>query len=287
MKIFIASHKDYDFPTSEIYIPIQVGSSINNKIIGVSHDDVGDNISGKNPYFCELTALYWMWKNCNENIIGLVHYRRYFSSKNKQLSIAGHNIISHDELLELMNDTDIILPTKKEFQLEYKNVFYQYKAGHYIKDLLSVRDIIEKRHKDYLESFDKIMSQNSLYICNMFIARKHYIDSYCEWLFDILFSLEKTISLNGYSQHQKRVFGFLSERLFNVWLEKNKTEIRYKNMEVINIEDLSRGRENSISKKHSPLVILKKIKLKISYHFENNLRRLKNRIYLFNNKRSI
>ena len=50
-------------------------------------------------------------------------------------------------------------------------------------------------------------------------------DSFCTWLFTILFELEKRIDLTGRSVYEKRVFGFLAERLFNVWLEKQNIKI--------------------------------------------------------------
>ena len=70
----------------------------------------------------------------------------------------------------------------------------------------------------------------------MFIAKKELIDEYCEWLFDILFESEKTINktLETKDKYNKRVYGFLSERLFNVWIKTKKLKI--KELPVYNVE---------------------------------------------------
>ena len=59
----------------------------------------------------------------------------------------------------------------------------------------------------------------------MLIAKRTFVERYCEWLFDILFEVEKRIDISNYSVYQKRVFGFLAERMFNICLYKNKIKV--------------------------------------------------------------
>ena len=83
IKIIVATHKKYQMPEDQMYFPVQVGAEGKTKIEEYTQDNTGNNISLKNPYFCELTGLYWAWKNLEAENIGLVHYRRYFTNKKK------------------------------------------------------------------------------------------------------------------------------------------------------------------------------------------------------------
>lgn len=71
----------------------------------------------------------------------------------------------------------------------------------------------------------------------MFVMKKVLFDKYCSWLFSILFELEKRIDISSYNQYEARVCGFISERLFNVWLEKQLLKI--KEVPVINLEKVN------------------------------------------------
>ena len=84
LKIAVATHKKFQMPTQAGYFPLHVGKSRHTqKLSEYVGDDTGDNISDKNPFFCELTGLYWAWKNLDSDYLGLAHYRRYFTNTNK------------------------------------------------------------------------------------------------------------------------------------------------------------------------------------------------------------
>ena len=78
----------------------------------------------------------------------------------------------------------------------------------------------------YLPSFDKVMAGNRLHLFNMLIAREEVFDAYCDWLFAVLFELEKHVDMTGYTPYQQRLYGFLSERLLNVWVAHNGVRVR-------------------------------------------------------------
>lgn len=233
MKIFVGviAHKKYWMPKDDLYVPIQVGGAFQSPIYEY-RDDIGDNISNKNKNFCELTGLYWMWKNISKDYdyLGLVHYRRYFA--NKKFPSFDLSILTKEKVDNVLRKYDAILP--KKFFFGRKTVFNNYKSSHHINDLMRTKDIISRIYPQYLSSFDKVLKRHSIHAFNMFIMKKEYFNSYCEWLFNILFELEKEIDISDYDEYNKRVFGFISERLLDVWLDKNK--IKYKEYDVKFIE---------------------------------------------------
>lgn len=232
IKIVVATHKKYEMPKEEIYIPLHVGK-INKDSIGFLGDDTGNNISEKNPYYCELTALYWAWKNLEADYIGLVHYRRHLSYKRKSKN-QFENILSYYELRKLLEYNDVILPKKRKYYIE--SVYNHYAHTHYEEHLVETRSIIEKKYKDYLPYFDELKNKTSAHMFNMFIMKKDILDGYCNWLFDILENLEERVDFKNYDAFQARFFGRISELLLDVYIEKNK--IKYKEINYIYMEKI-------------------------------------------------
>lgn len=233
IKVLIATHKKYEMPKDEMYLPIKGGAK--GQEIEYQGDDEGENISEKNPYYCELTSLYWAWKNLDNEYIGLVHYRRHFAKKKTYILNKGkriENVISKEQVDRLLEETDIILPKKRKYYIE--NLYSHYAHTMYAETLDETRKIIEEKMPHYLEEFDKLHKRTSAHIFNMFIMKKELMDKYCEWLFDILFELEKKLDPKKYEPFHARYIGRISELLLDVWINTNKLE--YKETGIINIE---------------------------------------------------
>ena len=219
IKILVATHKKYWMPEDKVYVPLHVGAE-NKTPLGYLPDNTGDNISAKNPNYCELTALYWAWKNLDCEYIGLCHYRRYFGHKvhAKDIKKKKEAIFTKADYENLLTKYDVILPKKRNYYIE--TVHSQYEHARFKKDLDETEKIIAEKYPGYSEAFTRVMNRRKLYILNMFVMKKSLFDEYCTWLFDILFELEKRTDMTGYDTYEARLFGFMSERLFNVWLER-------------------------------------------------------------------
>lgn len=226
IKILVATHKRYWMPSDDVYLPIHVGRE-GKEDLGYMGDNTGENISNKNANYCELTGLYWAWKNLKCDFIGLCHYRRYFSINDivnkikvyKKFKDVEKYIFKKADYEHLLKDYDIILP-QKVFSKKL-TMYESYKKDHHIRDLDECYKIICELYPEYKSAFNSSMNKKWFYPANMFVMKREYFNNYMEWLFKILFELEKRIDISDYDNYQARIYGFLSERLFTVWLEKN------------------------------------------------------------------
>ena len=230
ISMYVITHKKFNCPKLDGYIPIQVGASEKEKL-GYLEDCVNENISNKNQNYCELTGLYWLWKNINDvDIIGINHYRRYFSKS--EIIKSSKLFLTIKQIEKIFKKYDIILP-KKEIYKETAYEQYCISSG-FSRDLDKIEEIIKEQCPEYLNDYKKIMQSNKIHQFNMMICSKELYNEYCKWLFEILFKLEETVDLSEYNDYQKRIYGFLSERLLNVWIEHNNLKV--KEMRVINTE---------------------------------------------------
>lgn len=201
--ILVASHKPDKVYQDNVYIPIHVGRSISKykeEMAWMIGDDTGDNISKKNPNYCELTAQYWAWKNLNDiEYIGLCHYRRYFmkqfTSENIDKEIEGYDIILSNKyylnqnILSFLSDS--LIP-------EDVDLFFLYMSQFCKNDF--------KIFKQFY------MNQNWYNPANMFVCKKQLFNEFCEWQFKILNDLFQIIPISPYTR-EKRLMGYLAETL--------------------------------------------------------------------------
>lgn len=230
--IIIATHKPYWVPDDPMYLPVQMGHAIH-PAIGYIGDDTGENISERNANFCELTGLYWAAHNIDSDYIGIVHYRRYFGSRKKSIfAPKKERVIGHEELSAILATTNVILPKERHYFIETN--YTQYIHAHHKQDLTVTRSIIERKCPEYLPAYDLYMSKTHGHHFNMFVMKRELLCHYCTWLFDILFELERELDMTGYSDNDKRVFGFVSERLLDAWLTTNN--ISYEELDLVYME---------------------------------------------------
>lgn len=214
VKIIVATHKKYQMPSDLMYVPVHVGAD-GKEDLGYTKDNIGDNISALNPSFCELTGLYWAWKNLDADYIGLAHYRRHFSLKKKKGK--WDSVLTYNDIKPYLDKVKIFVPKKRKYYIE--TLYSHYKHTHYSEQLDITKLIIREKYPECIDSFKKVMEQRSGYMFNMMIMKKELLNDYCKWLFDILFELQKRLNMKELSAFQGRFFGRVSEIIFNVWLD--------------------------------------------------------------------
>ena len=188
---------------------IQVGKALTDERLCEITDDKGENISSKNKRYCELTALYWAWKNDDySEYKGLSHYRRRFS---------------HADDIEYMdNGYDFALTVPI---INFDTVREQFGKDHSEMIWNTLQDVIGEICPDYLPDLKAIGDGIVYFGYNMFIARKDAFDEYSDWLFPILFEVERHIGGID-DKYQNRYAGFVAERLLSVYLRHNRDKYK-------------------------------------------------------------
>lgn len=230
IKIFICTHKETILKKGEIYIPLLCGADYH-KEIKILGDNTGDNISIKNKNYCELTGIYWIWKNINSAYKGICHYRRYFNKKNIGEIYVGDIEkgikLEEKDIKNILETYDVIVGKPEK---GYPNVEEDYNRNHKKEDMEKLKEIIYQNCENkYVVAMEKILKGNKFYPCNMIVAKKEIFDDYCKWLFGILFKLEKETKISK-DPYQARVFGFISERMLGIYLEANQLKIKELNV---------------------------------------------------------
>lgn len=226
MKIYIASHKHLELPCDSLYQPLLVGAckiDQEDRLSNWEYDDSYEsNISYKNRFYCELTGLHWIWKQSDEDIVGLVHYRRFFESRT-----APSQLIQKAEIESILSRADCIVPEQIPCLSPsgcLVSPAEHHRLCHPGTDYRQLSNVIKGLYPSYYDAFiDFSLNEVSLSPYNMIICRKQLLNDYSSWLFTLEEALERRLSpLEDRTPYQQRVYGFLSERLLNVYLLKNK-----------------------------------------------------------------
>lgn len=267
VKIFVMNHrKNPNIFKAPGYFQLMTGAALNKSGGGGEHeaeylkDDEGINISDRNETYAELTGHYWIWKNVDADVVGVVHYRRYFASK------AFNNLLNRCTFI--IKDKRFYFPFRKEinpFSIilncnEIKNMFVKNQI--YVKASINnklpvqqlfangfgedfckkVKWVISEKYPDYLNALELVLNSNLHYHCNMFIGKKEIMNAYWEWLFGILMELEKTgIDFQSYTNIYDKRYANMGELLFRVWIIKNN--IPHKSLDVITLERFGKKME--------------------------------------------
>lgn len=234
MFIAVATHKKIDYELPNGYNPVQINSSLNERWEGYYHDSDGENIAEKNYCYCELTAMYWLWKNVNSDIKGLCHYRRLFSNNfdvtmSEMDYFEGEKVKSHilseEQIQYILKDyAAIVVRPYRPYPLKEKD---DLAIWCYESDLNVLKKIIYNDYPDYISSYEKIMQSTNISHYNMLVADSNIFNDYSEWLFKILEKVEKNTNIESYDVQHKRIYGYLAEMLLNVYIDKRSLKVKY------------------------------------------------------------
>ena len=235
VEIYVASHRQVNIELPSCYKLVQVNAKKRGELWkGFIHDDSGENISEKNESYCELTAVYWGWKNSSAEIKGLNHYRRYFSA-NENPILTGSKAISTQMIKDLCLQEDRMIADLSEYDiiLQMPYIPYPSTAGEdltkycYEKDVEKLTEVIREKFPEYENAYFSVMQGKNLSYCNMLIAKREIFDAYCEWLFSVLEAVEERCDISNYDPQHKRLFGYLAEVLLNVYVQKHQLKAKY------------------------------------------------------------
>ena len=245
IKIFVSYHKKSPIIKSDVFEPIEVGRALkspeNNLKDIMIGDNEGENISEKNPRYCELTAQYYVWKNYeklgNPDYVGFCHYRRLFNfnPEIRYLSpilngdVFEQLMMDSENIENIIGDNDVIIP--EPLDLCGNSVYSQYKEAHYIKDYKTTLDFLLQKYPQYKETVSVYNREHKGYYTNCYVMTREEFFAYMEWLFSILFEADAKIP-EYKNFYDNRVVGFIAERLFGIYITQLKKSKEHKIKEL-------------------------------------------------------
>lgn len=174
-------------------------------------DETGNNISYLNYTFAELTCNFYVWKNVNEEIISLTHYRRFWNE---------------EEIRFINFDKNSIYCVRPENHNNFfESAAEQFQKIHGPFGLETLTNLSKNNYiflkVEHIKQLDQI---KFVYPNNMFITHKALFDKICEIHFDTLFALYSSsfLYINQLNDYQRRFIGFLSERILTILFMNHK-----------------------------------------------------------------
>lgn len=254
IKILVACHKPAELPKNELFLPIQVGSSLASKRLPIQQDNDGNNISDKNPTYCELTAQYWAWKNLEADYYGLCHYRRFLCTKKtnakrnyrdqieasvmNNYNIHRFGLDDASEMRHLIEQYDVVTSEEQTVRRLYtprgaKNIAYEHWVAHdraliMKKDLDTMLDLLVGVSPEVGAAAKEYLAGKTFLGFNCFVMKKDLFDQMCSIEFETLSRLEKKVDLSHYCQQLTRIYGFMGEIISSSFIYYLKKSDQYK-----------------------------------------------------------
>lgn len=263
IKIFVSHRIDLDSETIDnpLYVNVRCGAVFDKREnVDMLGDDTGDNISEKRDSFCELTVMYWAWKNVKADYYGLCHYRRYlsFGSFEKEYydcdgfyyeSTLNSRSVNKHQLQEqiMVNDIkryDVITSTPMDLKKKFNCDFTVYESlckNELIfnkSDIDLFRTIFEEKYPDYKVDIDEYFNGYYWRGFNCYIVNKKIFFDLSEKCFDVLLEFEKRLDLSHYSIEKNRIIGYMGEAFWAIYyLHLIKMQnIEYKELPIVKFD---------------------------------------------------
>ncbi len=167
-------------------------------------DNTGENISIKNPNYCEMTGYYWVWKNAlnkREDYVGIYHYRRAL------------DLSEYDLKRIIANDVDVVLPYPLIHLPDIREHHTRYVREEDWQVMLSA---LRELYPDYAKAYSEIFHDIYFYNYNLMIAKTDVFAAYCEWVFPILKRVEELSIPKGWERGD-RYTAYMSENLLTLY----------------------------------------------------------------------
>ena len=280
LKVLVSYHKPSTLIKNDTFVPIHLGRALKDKeskdgqidlydynwlLDNMIRDNTGDNISLKNREYCELTGIYWAWKNYdkigNPDYIGFMSYRRFLIFNEYEYDKYSQNChekayreifvnnideeilntygVNYQYINDYIDKYDVILPLKSELKLvNTNNAREDYEKnipGVNVKDYDAMVDVILRLYPEYKKYIFEQMNTSRRYFYQLFIIKKDLFFDYCNFLFSVLKEMESIVDVSSYSINGKRTLGYLGEALFDCYMRKisDADNIKYKELGVL------------------------------------------------------